>query len=142
MASRTREPKSWTLHLPRGKPGDAVVAGDDDDGVVEFAEFLDLLDEHVAGGVEGHGLAEVVGHVLADQRDVGQERRELALQVIGLEAPQRLAGAADPLAVGVGRVERVEERLALLALGEEVAEVAAHLVEDLLLGGRLVLAPW
>ena len=124
-----------TIRFPSRKAGSSVVAGDDDEGVVVFAGLFKLFNEDAAAFIEGHCLAEVVGHVFANDRDVGEEGGELAFQLIGIEIPEFFARTLDPLAVGVGGVEVVEEGVAFLAGGEEGLEVgAAFLVESLFCG--------
>ena len=54
-----------------GETGCAVIAADDDERVVQFADFREAGDQQAEGGVEGLGLAEVIGEVFADLGDIG-----------------------------------------------------------------------
>ena len=112
------------------KSGSAVVAGDDDEGVIVFAGLFELFNEDAAAFVEGHRFAEVVGHVFTDDGDIGEEGREFANELIGVEIPEFFAGSLDPLTVGVGGVEVVEKGLTVLAGGEEGLEVGAAFLVD------------
>ena len=122
------------MHLPRGKAGNAVVAAHHQQRVVQLADLLQPGQQHAQAGVECQALAEVVADVLAHVGHVGQERRQAALQVVRFQAPELLARAALPLAVGVGRPPPVAERALRLARVEERLEVVAGLVVEHLLG--------
>ena len=121
-----------------GEAGGAVVPGDDDEGVVRFPGFFQLLEEDFAAAVEGHALAHVVGEVFADGVHVGEEGRHLASQRIGIESPEGFTRTLRPFAMGVGGVEGVEEGLAVLAIFEEGLEVATALFVEGFLGGFVV----
>ncbi len=117
--------------LAAGDAGHAVVAADDEDGLVEFAAFLEFGDEHAHAGVPGLGLAHVVGHVVADLRDVGEEGGQLALEVVRVDAPEVHAAVLLEGAMGERRAEPVAERLAVRPGCQEGLEIAADLGEQL-----------
>ena len=73
-----------------------MVAADDDECVVELAGGFEAAEEDTDGGVEGLDFAEVVGEVLAGGGDVGEVRRDAALEAVGVDVPEGLAGALFP----------------------------------------------
>jgi len=111
-----------------------MVAADDDQGVVGEARLVEFIQQHPDGGIPGGDLPEVVGEVLADFGHIGQKGGQLALEGVGVDAPEGLAAALDPLAVDVGRAEPVTERRCVRPRGEQVAEVAADSLKNFLFG--------
>ena len=71
--------------------GDAVVAADHQQGVVEFAGRPQFLDDDSQALVHGLAFAQVVRGILPDVVHIGEERRQPSLQIIRLDPPQRLA---------------------------------------------------
>ena len=120
------------------KAGDAVIAADDHERVVQLADALEFLDQHAEGRVESLGFAEIVAEIFSNDGDVGQIGRQLPFQVVGIEAPEVFARPLDPFPVGVGWAKPVAEGPPP-AVGQEVAEIAADLVHDLPFGGLAVL---
>src|SRR5262245_17172908 len=70
--------------------------------------------------------------VLADFWYVGQEVGHSAVQQIGLDAPEPLAGAFDPNPVRCRRAEPKQPGLPGFLIGEEFLKIAADLSQDLL----------
>ena len=111
-----------------------MVAAHRDQRAVVFARRLEYLQQDPERRVEGLDLAQVVRDVLPHLGHVGQVRRELAAERVGIDPPQRFAGALDPLAVHVGRPKPVAEGPVALAIGQERFEVRADLLEQLPIG--------
>ena len=112
------------------EPRRAVVAADNDDRVVQFADLGQAREQDAEGGVDGLRLTEVVGEIFAQLRHVGQIRGHFSFQRVGVDAPEFFAGAVHPLAVRRGRAEPIAEGLAGLPGSEEVVEIAADLIVD------------
>ncbi len=117
-----------------GKPRRTVIAADHQQRVIQLPGLLQFIQQHLQSGIEGGNLTEVVSQVLTHFRHVRQVGRHFAFQVVRLNPPQRLARALGPLAMDVGGTEPVAEWLAWLARRQELGEVPAHLVQQLLLG--------
>ena len=120
--------------LAAREAGNAVVAAHHQQRVVQLADLLQLGEQDAEPGVDRLALAEVVAHVLAHVVHVGQERRQAAFQIVRLQAPELRAGAALPLAVGVGGAPPVTERTPRLARVQERLEVVARFVVQNLFG--------
>ncbi len=116
------------------KPRYAVIAADDNQRVVEFADRLQPLQQHAESAVHGLAFAQIIGNILANLVDVRQEWRQLPLQRIGIDAPERAAAAALPFPVRVARPPPVAERLAGRTGIEEGVEIPASFVIQRLLG--------
>ena len=109
----------------------AVVAAHCDQRLAAFAGAVEFFEQHAHRGVEGLDFAEVVGEVFAHHRDVRQEGRQLALEGVGIEAPEFLATAPHPGAVGIGRAEPIGEGLTGGLGREHRLEITADLFEEL-----------
>ena len=84
--------------MPRGKPGVPWSPLMTTSVLSSSPRLLEFLQQHADVGVARLRLAQVVGEVLADFGHVGQERRQLALQRVGIDVPQRLAASPSPTA--------------------------------------------
>ncbi len=120
-----------------------MVAADDQDRVVVDPDSFQFLDQNTKSGIEGGNFAQVVGKVFANHGDIGKVGWQFALKIIGIDSPQRLAAAGDPLAVRIGWSKPVTDGLVAIerpiVVGiEERADIAANLVEQCRLG-RLVI---
>ena len=104
--------------LAAGHAGHPVVAAGDDERVGKCAGRLQLLEDHAHGGVPGLDLAHVVGKVGADFGNIRHEAGQVALQRVGIDAPERLPRALLPGAVRDRRPTPVAEGLARLAGGQ------------------------
>src|SRR5690606_4280665 len=114
--------------------GRAVVATNHNQGILQFANFVQPLDEQAQGGVEGGNLTKIIGQILANLGHVGQERWHLAFEVVGGDAPEFFTRSLVPFAVNIGGTEPVAERLLWLAVIQKAIEVGQHLVVQHLLG--------
>ena len=136
---RHHRPEVVQVALAPRHAGHAVVAGNDDQGVVEFTARLQFLDQFVHHPIPGEGLTQVVGDVLTNIGHVRQEGGDLSLQRIRVQAPEFLARSPRPLAMRVVRPEPVEERLVLRVVVKEGPEIGTDEGEDLPLSRFLVL---
>ena len=120
--------------LAAGHAGHPVVAAGDDERVGKCAGRLQLLEDHAHGGVPGLDLPHVVGEVAAHFGNIRHEAGQVALERVGIDAPERLPRALLPGAVRDRRPTPIAEGLARLASGEERPHVAPNLVVEFLLG--------
>ena len=107
-----------------------MISTNHDQRAIEFAGLFQLLPQQAHIGIVSLHLAQIVGEVLAHLRHIGQELRQLAFEIIRLDAPQLLARTFDPSAMHRRRAEPIQPRLIGLSIFEERVEVAAHLGED------------
>ena len=113
-----------------GKTRSPVVTADDDERVLALPRLFELFQNDADPCIPGGHLAEVVRHVFADLRDIGEKGRQLSLQRFRLDPPERLAAPLNPLAMDIRRTEPVGERLVLLPRREEVLEIPPGLLEE------------
>ena len=72
-----------------------MVAADNHHGVVQFAGRLEPLEDQAQRGVERLNLPEVIGEILTHLLYVRQKLRQLALEIVRLNAPKILARSLD-----------------------------------------------
>ena len=82
--------------------GNAVVAADHDDRVVEFANRLQSFEDYAEASIERLALPEVVIEIFPNVVDVGQKLGHTPLQMIGLQSPEVFSTALLPTSMGVG----------------------------------------
>ena len=111
-----------------------MIPAEDDQRIVQLAQFLQAPEQQANRGVQREDLTEVVGKIFAHLGHIGKEGRHLADQVVRVEAPQRRSRTADPGAVHIGRSEPVGEGLSRRATLQEGLEVPGDLGVELLFG--------
>lgn len=124
--------ESVEVALAVGEARGTMVTTDDDECVVGQPGSIKFLEQGPNGGIPGGDFAEIVSQILPHFWHIREEGRKFSLEIVGVDVPECLAASLDPFAVGVGWAEPIAEWLAGGPGGQQVAEVATNLVEDLL----------
>ena len=97
--------------------GDWDITRNDNNGILKLTRFFQRFYQDAQCTVKRENLAQVIGEILTNFRDVWQKWRELALEIVWIQPPQFASRTLDPFSMNIGRTKPIGEWLPVLFRG-------------------------